>query len=100
MRADQVIIEPIVSEKSNILRDSDVKKYTFSVHLDANKHEIMYAIKELFGVMPESCNTMVYSGKPKASHGKGGMNSGRRSSYKKAIVTMKKGDKISALEVL
>lgn len=100
MRADQIIIEPILSEKSNVLRDGAVKKYTFRVHQDANKHEIMNAIKELFGVLPVACNTMNYFGKPKASHGRGGMNAGRRSSYKKAIVTMKKGDKISALEVL
>lgn len=100
MRADQIIIEPIISEKSNTLRDSEVKKYTFRVNLDSNKHEIMCAVKELFGVMPVACNTVVYAGKPKASHGKGGMNAGNRSGYKKAIVTMKKGDKISALEIL
>lgn len=98
MRADEIIIEPIVSEKTNILRDSDVKKYTFRVHLDANKHEIMSAIQELFGVHPVSCTTMIYQGKPKSSHGK--RIAGRRSSFKKAIVTMKKGDTISALEVL
>lgn len=100
MRAEEIIIEPIISERSNALRDAEVKKYTFRVHQDANKHEIIAAVKELFGVTPIACNTMNYKGKPKASHGRGGMNAGRRSSYKKAIVTMKKGDKISALEVL
>ena len=98
MRADEIIIEPIVSEKTNTLRDADVKKYTFRVNLNANKHEIMSAIKELFGVMPISCSTMVYQGKPKNSHSR--RTAGRRSAYKKAIVTRKKGDTISALEVL
>lgn len=100
MRADQIIVEPIVSEKSTSLRDADVKKYTFRVNGDANKSQIMNAIKELFGVMPVACNTALYKGKPKSTHGRGGGYAGNRSSYKKAIVTMKKGDKIAALEVL
>ena len=45
MRADQVIIEPIVSEKSTIARENECKKYTFRVDPQANKFEIMAAVK-------------------------------------------------------
>ena len=50
MRADQVILEPILSEKSNLAREAECKKYTFRVDPKANKYEIMKACKELFGV--------------------------------------------------
>ena len=50
MRADQVIIEPILSEKSNIAREQECKKYTFKVNAKANKFEIMNAVKEIFKV--------------------------------------------------
>ncbi len=98
MRADQVIIEPILSEKSNIARESDCKKYTFRVDPKANKFEIMQACKELFGVNCISCNVMNVGGKPKFSRGKGGYIKGYRSSWKKAIVTLAKGESISAIE--
>lgn len=98
MRADQIIIEPVLSEKSNIARDSECKKYTFKVDMKANKFEIMSAVKQLFGVQPVACNTMIVSGKPKNTRGRGGAISGRRSDWKKAVVTLKKGDQISALE--
>ena len=45
MRADQVIIEPVLSEKSNSARESECKKYTFKVDPRANKFEIMAAVK-------------------------------------------------------
>ena len=99
MNASQIIIAPILSEKSNIMREQDVKKYTFKVSLSANKHQIMEAVEELFNVKPAACNTMDVKGKPKNSRTRSRAE-GRRSTWKKAIVTMKKGDKITALEVL
>ncbi|HAL18518.1 MAG TPA: 50S ribosomal protein L23 [Spirochaetaceae bacterium] len=99
MNANQIIIAPILSEKSNTIREQDVKKYTFKVSASANKHEIMDAVEELFNVKPVSCNTMFVKGKPKNSRTRN-RTEGKRSSWKKAIVTMKKGDKITALEVL
>ena len=98
MRADQVIIEPILSEKSNSARESECKKYTFKVDPRANKFEIMSAVKELFKVNPISCNVMNVAGKPKFSRGKGGYIKGYTSSWKKAIVTLSKGEAISAIE--
>ena len=98
MRADQVIIEPILSEKSNIAREGNVKKYTFRVDQKANKFEIMAAVKELFGVDCVSCNVMNMAGKPKFSRGKGGYIKGYTSSWKKAIVTVANGANITAIE--
>ena len=100
MDASQIIIHPILSEKTNLLREGEVKKYTFRVHLDANKHEIIDAVGELFGIKPVECNTMVVKGKPKSSRRRGSFQKGQRATWKKAVVTMKKGDKITALEVL
>ena len=98
MRADQVIIEPVLSEKSNIAREAECKKYTFKVDPRANKFEIMAAVKEIFKVNPTSCNVMNMAGKPKFSRGKGGYIKGYTSSWKKAIVTLSKGEAIDAIE--
>ncbi len=98
MRADEVIIEPILSEKSNIAREQECKKYTFKVNVKANKFEIMSAVKTLFNVNPTECNVMNVSGKPKMTRGKGGYIKGYRADWKKAIVTLKKGEAISAIE--
>lgn len=98
MRADQVIIEPIVSEKSTTARENECKKYTFRVAPQANKFEIAAAVKELFGVDVTACNVMNMKGKPKFSRGKGGYIKGSTSSWKKAIVTVANGQSISAIE--
>ena len=100
MRADQVIIRPIVSEKSTLAREGEVKKYTFVVDPKANKFEIMAAVKEIWGVDATKCNVMNFKGKPKYSRGKGkgGYIKGTTASWKKAIVTLAKGQSISAFE--
>lgn len=98
MRADRVIIEPVLSEKSNRARENECKKYTFKVDPKANKHEIMAAVKELFNVDCTACNTMNVGGKPKFSRGKGGYVKGYTSSWKKAVVTLAKGQSIAAIE--
>ena len=98
MRADQVIIEPILSEKSSFARELECKKYTFKVDAKANKFEIMNAVKEVFKVNPTSCNIINVAGKPKFSRGKGGYIKGYTASWKKAIVTLSKGEVIDAIE--
>ena len=98
MRADQVIIRPIVSEKSTLAREGEVKKYTFVVDPRANKFDIMAAVKEIWGVDATACNVMSYKGKPKYSRGKGGYIKGSTSSWKKAVVTLVRGQSISAFE--
>ena len=98
MRADRVIIEPISSEKSNFAREAECKKYTFTVDTAANTLEIMAAVKELFNVECTACNVMNVKGKPKFSRGKGGYVKGYTTSWKKAIVTLAKGQSIAAIE--
>ena len=98
MRADRVIIEPILSEKSNLAREAEFKKYTFRVDPAANKFEIMAAVKELFNVECTACNVMNVKGKPKFSRAKGGFKKGYTPNWKKAIVTLAKGQSIAAIE--
>lgn len=98
MRADQVIIEPILSEKSSFARELECKKYTFKVDVKANKFQIMNAVKEVFKVNPTSCNVINVAGKPKFSRGKGGYIKGYTANWKKAIVTLSKGEVIDAIE--
>ncbi|MDR0520148.1 MAG: 50S ribosomal protein L23 [Clostridiales Family XIII bacterium] len=82
-----VIIKPVISEKS--MAGAENRKYTFHVATDANKTEIKKSIEEIFGVEVARVNTMNYQGKLKRM----GRNEGRRSSFKKAIVTLAKDSK-------
>ena len=94
MNATQVIIRPIVSEKSYVL--SAVDKYTFRVHPDAHKVQIRQAIEELFEVSVVSVHTMSVKSKPKRR----GYTSGRTRSWKKAIVQLAPGDRIPIFQAL
>ncbi|MDD4011401.1 MAG: 50S ribosomal protein L23 [Sphaerochaetaceae bacterium] len=98
MNANQVIISPILSEKSNIVRSLDEKKYTFKVDPRANKIQIVAAVESLYKVTVLSCNVINVKGKTKFSRGKGGSIPGDTGSWKKAVVTVKKGDAINAFE--
>ena len=98
MRADRVIIEPILSEKSNLMREGECKKYVFRVDLGTNRIVSMAAVKEIFNVDCTKCNVMNVGGKPKFSRGKGGYIKGYTPSWKKAIVTLAKGQQIQAIE--
>lgn len=77
-----IIIEPILSEKSNMGIDS--KKYSFKVVKQATKTQIKVAVEQIFGVKVLKVNTSNYDGKLKRM----GRNEGRRSAFKKAIVTL------------
>ncbi len=89
---EKIILYPLLTEKSNISKEKD--KYIFKVLLQSNKKEIMNAIEALFKVRPLSCNVMNVRGKKKRQ----GKAVGRTSRYKKAIVSLKKGDSISIFE--
>lgn len=83
-----IILKPIVTEKSmNLLADN---KYTFLVDKKANKTEIKSAIESIFKVKVESVSTMIIKGKPKRM----GRFEGKRPDRKKAVVTLKAGQKI------
>jgi large subunit ribosomal protein L23 len=88
-----VILKPIITEKMTHLGEK-LNRYGFMVDRRANKLQIMQAIKELYGVEVASVNTMVFSGKNKSRFTKSGVISGRTSTYKKAIVTLAKGETI------
>ncbi len=85
-RPEEIIIRPIITEKSTRLME-DHKKYTFEVALDATKHEIKYAVEQLFGVKVLKVNTMIVKPKKKRVFGKPGRY-GYTRKYKKAIVTI------------
>jgi large subunit ribosomal protein L23 len=94
MDATQVIIRPVVSEKSYVLAAAD--KYTFRVHPDAHKTEIRQAVEELFEVHVVSVNTSSVKSKPKRR----GITKGRTRSWKKAIVQVKPGESIPIFQGL
>jgi large subunit ribosomal protein L23 len=80
-----VIIRPIVSEKSYTLIDQG--KYTFEVHPDSNKTEIKLAIEKIFDVKVASVNTLNRQGKSRRTR----FGMGRRKDTKRAIVTLSQG---------
>ena len=88
MNASEVIISPIVSEKSFVL--SSAGKYTFRVHPDSHKTQIRQAIEELFEVKVVSVHTQNLKGKPKQRAG----IRGRTRNWKKAIVQLAPGERI------
>lgn len=87
MKAVEVILKPILSEKS--YADIANKRYTFKVAKDANKVEIKKAVEELFGVKVKQVNTSNVNGKLKRQ----GKTQGYTSDYKKAFVTLTKDSK-------
>ena len=91
MRATEVIIKPILSEKS--YADIANKRYTFKVAKDANKVEIKKAVEELFEVQVARVNTANCKGKKRVRNTRHGQVEGRTSDYKKAIVFLKADSK-------
>jgi len=89
-----VIIEPIVSEKSYQLIEQGV--YTFRVHPDATKPEISDAIRDIFGVKVKKVNTLNRKGKRVRS--RRSPTFGKRPDTKRAIVTLAAGERIDLFE--
>ncbi len=95
MEHSQVIIAPVVSEKSYVL--AAASKYTFRIHPDAHKTQVRQAVEALFDVHVEEVRTMSVKSKPKRR----GVSRGRTRTWKKAIVQIRAGESIpifSALE--
>jgi large subunit ribosomal protein L23 len=86
MEHSQILIKPVVSEKSYVL--SAVNKYTFRVHPDAHKTQIRQAVEALFDVHVVDVRTMSVKSKPKRR----GVTRGRTRSWKKAIVQIRAGE--------
>lgn len=93
-RPQEIILKPVISEKSTGLMQDN--KYTFIVDNRANKVEIKRAIEELFKVTVLKVNTLKVHGKKRRQ----GRFEGITPDRKKAIVTLKPGDKIQVLEGL
>ena len=92
MNPHQVIIEPVVSEKSYALMADG--KYTFRVADRAHKTQIRHAVESVFGVTVTEVRTIKVNAKPKRR----GVHSGRTRSWKKAIVKLAPGDRIELFE--
>ena len=87
-KAYQVILNPLVTEKSTQL--SEFNKVVFSVPVNASKLEIKTSVEKIFSVKVKAVNTILLKGKVKRFKGV----LGRRSNTKKAIVTLEPGDTI------
>jgi large subunit ribosomal protein L23 len=92
MNPRDVVLEPVVSEKSYALLDEG--RYTFLVDPRANKTQIKQAVQDIFGVRVLSVNTLNRRGKRKRF----GAHYGRRKDTKRAVVTLAAGDQIDIFE--
>ena len=88
-----ILIKPIVTEKMTI-QGEKLNRYGFVVEKTANKLQIKKAVEEMYSVTVAEVNTMRYGGKVKSRFTKAGYLVGRTNSFKKAIITLKEGDKI------
>jgi large subunit ribosomal protein L23 len=92
VNARQVIVRPVISEKSYALLAAN--KYTFRVHEGANKTQVRQAAEEIFGVRVIGVRTAWVKSKPKRR----GFTKGQRRRWKKAIVTLHPDDSIELFE--
>jgi len=98
MEPDTVIIAPVLTEKTNVMREAEERKYVFRVHAKANKMQIMKAVHELFSVNPVNCRVMNVKPKPRSARTRSGFRVGFTSTWKKAIVTLPRGERIDVFE--
>lgn len=92
MEHRDVIKKAVVSEKS--IGGTMLQQFTFEVHPDATKTDIRRAVKAIFDVTPVKVNTINLAGKRKTTARRGSRVEGKRSDWKKAIVTLKPGEVI------
>lgn len=92
LQARQVLIAPVVSEKSYSLIEEN--KYSFRVHEKAHKTQVRQAVEELFDVKVEGVNILKVQSKPKRR----GISRGKKPGWKKAIVQLRAGDSIEIFE--
>jgi len=89
----EVIVRPYITEKVSLMQETE-NKVAFVVNRDANKIEIRKAVEQKFDVQVKKVATINLDGKMKRM----GRFQGRRSSWKKAIVTLREGFKIDFFE--
>jgi len=93
MIATDVIKGPLITEKLDKAREKH-RQYSFLIDRKATKHDVRNAVTQLFKVTVEEVRTAVVRGKIKRV----GKSVGKRPNYKKAMVTLKEGDKIELFE--
>jgi large subunit ribosomal protein L23 len=93
MDPHQVIIRPVISEKSYNLIEIE-NQYTFQVDRRANKNQIKRAVEEAFDVRVHKVNTVNVKSKPKRQ----GLTRGRTAAWKKAVVRLAEGERIELFE--
>jgi len=89
-----IIVKPIVTEKMTAITEKRNNRFGFIVVPSADKQQIKREVEALYNVTVVAVNTMNYDGKLMRRYTKSGVVSGRKSAYKKAIVTLKEGDTI------
>ena len=89
----EILLKPLLTEKSTALREG-ANKICFVVHSQANKIEVKRAVEEILKVKVERVNILNMIGKPK----KTGRFVGKRPDWKKAIVTLREGEKLDIFE--
>ena len=96
----KIIVRPIFTEKMSRLEDE--RKYCFQVQLGANKVDIKKAVESMFDVKVQKVSTMNRIGKEKnmtvRSGGRTIRTNGKRSNWKKALVTLKEGESLDLLD--
>ena len=93
MLLENVILKPLITEKANAMADS-YNRYTFLVHLRANKYQIKKAVEEFYNVKVSNVKTNIMAGKVK----KVGRFIKKTSKRKKAFVQLKEGNKIKIFD--
>ena len=93
MKLAEVLVKPIVTEKSNLLSDKS-RTYAFRVNKKANKIEIKKAVEDFYGVTVTDVKTVIVPGKHKSRFTKAGFINGVKPAFKKAYVTVAEGESI------
>ena len=89
----EILIKPLVTE--NMTAQSEkLNRFGFIVNRQANRTQIKKAIEQLYGVDVNAVNTMIYGPKTKYRYTKSGVQKGKTSAFKKAIITLAEGQTI------
>ncbi|MBP7506461.1 MAG: 50S ribosomal protein L23 [Prolixibacteraceae bacterium] len=88
-----ILLKPLVTEKMTA-QSEKLNRFGFIVDRRASKDQIKAAIEKLYNVEVVSVNTMIYSGKLKFRYTKSGVQQGRSNAFKKALITLEKGQTI------
>ncbi len=96
MKINEILLNPIISEKTNVMSDGDgkAKKYSFKVSKQATKSQIKQAIEKFYHVKVAAVNTLITAEKQKVKMTKRAIYRGVKPNYKKAIITLVKDNSI------